>query len=364
MKNIAVFFGGVSVEHDVSVITGVLTLNSISKTYYNAVPVYVDSDGKWYTGEVLCDVDFYKSIDYKKIKPVTIVSGVNKLYTVKGRRLKELCTLSVGINCMHGERGEDGSLSGLLKMCGVPLASPDILSSAISMDKYVTKTVLKGLGVKTLPCVIFKDNNFEEIEEKLNYPVIVKPSKLGSSIGIKKATNREELKFAINYAKRFGEKIIVERCLENFTEINCAVYKGADGKIKTSECERPVGKDEFLSFDDKYSCGGREFPANIPEEISGKIKTIAEKVYRELDFTGVIRIDFMISGKSVYLNEINSVPGSLAYYLFCDTLKEFSKMLTEMISLSEKNFAIDMTLQKKFNSSVLNITGGKSSKRL
>ncbi len=364
MKNIVVFFGGVSVEHDVSVITGVLTLNSVSKTYYNAVPVYIDGNGKWYTGEDLFDIDFYKSLNYRKLKRVSFVAGSNKMYAVKGKKLKELCVVSAGINCMHGKNGEDGSLAGYMKLCGIPLASPDIASSSVSMDKYITKTVMKGLGVKTLPC-IFADGDYGAVvEEKLGYPLIVKPVDSGSSIGIKKAKDRSELTFAVNYAKRFAKKVIIEKCLENFTEINCAAYKNADGIIKTSECERPVGGGEILSFDDKYNSGGREFPADIPEEIAERIKKITRLVYSELGFTGIVRIDFLVKGKTVYLNEINSVPGSLAYYLFCDTLKDFGKMITETVCLAEKNFAAETSLQSKFPSSVLNLAGVKSSKRL
>lgn len=364
MKTIAVFFGGMSVEHDVSVITGVLTLNSINKILYDPVPVYVDYDGLWYTGQELFDIDYYKNPDFRKLKRVTLVSGCPKLYTLKGKRIKELGVVSVAINCMHGERGEDGSLSGTLKMCGIPLASPGTLPSAVSMDKHLTKTVLKGLGVKTLSCVLAESSNISVIEEKIGYPVIVKPACLGSSIGIKKAENRKELEDAVAYAKRFGEKVIAEKCLTDFVEINCAVLKRADGKIKVSDCERPIGKNSILTFEDKYSSGKREFPANIPSEVSDKIKKISERVYIELGFTGAIRIDYMVSGKNVYLNEINSVPGSLAYYLFCDTLKEFSKMITDMIRLAEKNFAIESSLVKKYSSSVLNISGSKGAKRL
>lgn len=363
MKSIAVFFGGISVEHDVSVITGVLTLNSLDKNIFDPVPIYVHGDGVWYTGKDLADIDFYKDIDFKKLQRVTLLAGSSILYIIKGNKLKQLCTLSAGVNCMHGERGEDGSLSGFLNMCKIPLASPDIASSAVSMDKHLAKTFLKGLGVKTLPCVL-SDKGIDVAEEKLGFPVIVKPAKLGSSIGIKKASDRKGLFDAINYAKRFGEKIIIEKCLQDFIEINCAVYKRSDGKIMVSECEQPVGRQEILSFDDKYSSGKRVFPADISEDTSNKIKEISKRVYDELNFTGIIRIDYLIKDKNIYLNEINSVPGSLAYYLFCATLKDFSVILTDLIRLAEKNFAVCNTLQKRFTSSVLNITGGKSAKRL
>ena len=148
MKNAVVFFGGKSVEHDVSVITGVMTANSIDKTKYNAVPVYVSKSSEWYSGESLLDLDGYKNIDFNKLQRVTFLTGDNRLHIVKGKKLKELCAVAVGINCMHGGIGEDGSLSGLLNFCGVPLASPSLLSASVSMDKNFTKTALKGFGVK------------------------------------------------------------------------------------------------------------------------------------------------------------------------------------------------------------------------
>lgn len=364
MKNVAVFFGGASVEHDVSVITGVLTANSLDKSAYNAVPVYVDGDNRWYCGEELKDIDNYKNLDYKKLKRVAFLCGENVLYSVKKNKMKPLLTISAVINCMHGERGEDGSLAGLVNMCNIPFASPPIEASAVGIDKALTKKFLIGIGVRTLSAVsIRKLSDCASAESKLGYPLIVKPAKLGSSIGISRARNLKELESAVRFAFRFGEKAVAERMLEGFTEINCAAYRTAGGEIIVSECERPVGSGEMLTFEDKYSTGKREFPAKIPVKISEKIKRITEKIYRELDCVGPIRADFMVCGKEVYLNEINTVPGSLAYYLFCDTLKEFSGILTETVKVAEKKFAAEGTLQKTFKSSVLNV-GTKGAKRL
>ena len=363
MKNIAVFFGGVSVEHDVSVITGVMTCNTLDKCVYNVYPVYIDESGEWFTGDALFDPDNYKDLDKKGLKRVTLFGGSNKLYAVKGKKVKELCALSVAINCMHGERGEDGCLSGVLKMCGIANASPDVYPSALAMDKSITKRAVKGIA-NVLPFVV--SGNPKELRTKelpFDYPVIVKPLFGGSSIGIKIAENADELVRAAEYGLRFGRRVIVEPCLKDFTEINCAAYRNVEG-IKVSECERPVRRTDILTFNDKYESGKRVFPADIPDYIARRIKAITEKVYRTFGFTGVIRIDYFLVGKKVYLNEINSVPGSLAYYLFGETQKEFSVMLNEMVDLARIRFAENQTIKTSYDSGILKTSGSKSAKRL
>ena len=363
MKNVAVIFGGISVEHDVSVITGVLTLNCLKDSGYNQIPIYVDNDGLFYTGEILKDIENYKTLNKKKLKRVTFFSGDNNLYEIKGKKHKSLGAISVAINCTHGEYGEDGSIFGLLKLSKIPLASPSILGASVSMDKYATKLFLKGIGVKYLPCVNYKtEKDLFLAEKKLGFPVMVKPARLGSSIGIKKANNSDELIDSVNYALKFDSKILIEKCLENFKEINCAVYKNSKNEIICSPLERPFFNGEILSFDDKYSSGEREFPANLEKDLTNKIQNISKKVYEELDFTGIIRIDFMVKDKTVYLNEINSVPGSLSYYLFSETFSDFSKILKENLLLAEKNFAKDESLTKKITTSVLNLKGVKGGK--
>ncbi len=365
MKVVLVFFGGQSVEHDVSIITGVMTLNSIDKTRYEALPVYVSKSGEWFTGRELCDLDNYKKLDYKALKKVSLIAGENRLYQIKGKRLHKVTEVALAINCMHGERGEDGSLAGLLNMCNIPLASPDMLSSSVAIDKAFTKVIAKALKISVLPSVTVK--SAMEISEKikdLEFPLLVKPNRLGSSIGVNRAETLDELERAVEYALRFGEAVIIEPCLEDFTEINCAVFKKADDEICVSECERPIGKGKVLSFDDKYESGTRVFPADIDKKISDRIKTITKKIYDALAFTGVIRIDYFVVGGKVYLNEINSVPGSLSYYLFCNTLKEFSSMLNELLEVAKIKHLKKSTEIKSYSTTILSFSGGKSAKHL
>lgn len=358
MKNIAVFFGGTTVEHDVSVITGVLTLNSLNKSVYSPVPIYVHKDGTFYTGDELFDIENYKALNFKKLKKAAFFSGDRTVYSVKGKKIKPVCILAAAINCLHGERGEDGAISGLCGLSGIPLASPDILSSAVSMDKCATKIFLKGINVPTIQYVKIEKAADVKSAEKLGFPLIIKPARSGSSFGIRKVVKKDDLYSAYAYALKFDDKIIAERCAENFIEINCAAYFNGE-KIIVSECEQPKGGGDILSFADKYKDGERVFPAKIDKELSDTIKKYTAKVYAALGFSGIIRIDYIIENKKIYLNEINSVPGSLAYYLFTKTTKEFGKILQTLIETAEKEFNRRSTLEREFKSEILDVKGAK-----
>lgn len=373
MKNIAVFFGGKSCEHDISVITGVLTANVLDKELFNPIPIYVSPSGEWFTGEELLDVAFYKIKDFKKLKKVTFISGDNSLYLID-KKIKRYKVIACAINCLHGLNGEDGSLAGLLKLLNIPLASPSLFGSSFAIDKDYTKTVLTGMGVEKLPCVRIlrsayyqkKESAIKLINKRIDYPVIVKPSCLGSSIGIKVAFCDAELISALDGAFVYDDKVIVEKALQDFIELNCAAYK-ANGKIVVSEVEKPVKSQEILSFSDKYlgfqGLASREFPAKISEKLRNKVRDITEKVYRKAEFLGIIRIDYIYAYDKLYLNEINTVPGSLAYYLFSDTLKGFTDILSEIIDEAEKENRAYQSRNFVFDSSVLMIDGVKGSKQ-
>lgn len=366
MKNIAVFFGGISVEHDISVITGVLTLNSLDKSIYNPVPIYIDKDGKWYTGNALFNVSNYKNLNYKKLVVVTLFAGDKTLYRIHAGRHKKIAELHAAINCIHGICGEDGALAGYIKMCPFAFCSPDIYASSFSMDKHFTKQVIKGINVNCLKdvCAVReeyykdKDGIVKRVEKTALYPVIVKPSSLGSSIGVKVCNDKTELKQALDNAFIYDEKVIVEKAISGCIEINCAAYK-ADGKTVVSECEQPLPTDEILSFRDKYlnykNGADKKFPADIPKEISEKIKKITRNIYEKCCFRGVIRADYLVDGTTVYLNELNTVPGSMAYYLFCKSMKEFSNMLTEIITQGETEFKESQSTKRTYFSNILNI---------
>ena len=363
MKNVLVFFGGESVEHDVSVLTGVITLNALKKSEYNPVPVYVSKKGVFYTGEELFEVESFKNLNEKKLKQVALMPCSTALYVIKGNKKKPILNASVAINCMHGGAGEDGSLAGLLNFSGIPLASPNVLPSAVCMSKSFTKIFLKGLKINALECRTIY--NVKEIYGKdWAFPLIVKPNSQGSSIGIERVENFNELERAVLNALRYSVFVIIEPCLSNFTEINCACYKCFD-EMFVSPCEKPQGAKEVLSFADKYVSGEREFPANIKKQTAEKIKNITKKIYSALELNGIIRVDFLIDEKGkIFVNEINTTPGSLAYYLFSETLEEFSSILTDLLKDAEQKFNAQKTLVKSFSSCILDLKGCKSAKRL
>ena len=365
MKNILVFFGGVSCERDVSVITGVMTANCIDGKGYNAVPVYVDGRGEWHSDEKLKNLAFYG--EKNESRRVALVPGDDTLYEIKKGKLKAIVKADCAVNCMHGLNGEDGTLAGYLRLSGIPLASPSVFASAVSMDKYFTKIAMAGLKVPSLPFVRLKRDNYyrnrsfaRKLVERLGYPVIIKPANLGSSIGITVVKKATDFGDAVELAFLYDDKVLVEKALTNFREINCACYK-LGGKYVTSPCEEPVTKGDILSFDEKYVLpADKKFPADIPEETAEKIRELTAFVYRKLEFTGIIRIDYLLSDGRVYLNEINSVPGSLAYYLFTDNTEEFGELLEDLIEEAISSYADFKTNVFTYDDTVLtDLKGGK-----
>lgn len=358
-------FGGRSQEHDVSVITGVLTLNSLDKTIFSPIPVYVDKDGVWYTGEGLNNIANFKSDKLKRLKRVALFPGDDRLYEVE-KRVKPIAKIACAVNCMHGRNGEDGTVSAVFKLSAVPLASPDVFPSAMSMDKDVCKLCLKAMGIPTVDGVtIERSTYFADVKgkikrlEKLGYPLIVKPCSSGSSIGVSVAKDGEQLEAALAKAFTFDVKTLVEKFVDGFHDVNCACFK-ADGVTYASELEMPFGG-EFLSFSDKYSGskggGRRVFPAKLDGSLTEKIRATTIAVYERFQFNGMVRFDYLVKGEEYYLNEINSVPGSLAYYLFCDKLSDFTRLLTKLIVDGQRYSREYFNTQFAFSSSVLQLDG-------
>lgn len=344
IKNLLIFFGGKSPERDVSVITGLLTVNSVDDKLFTPIPVYVDGEGSFWSGEPLKDMSFYRNPDYSKLFKVHFSPGENKVYLKRRKKVQEM-QIYCAINCMHGRGGEDGTLVGLLRHCGIPFVSPDIFSSSVAIDKDFTKIVLSGLKVSTLPYLRIKRADFfkrssafiKYAKNKLSFPIIVKPARLGSSIGIKKVEDEEELFSAVCSAFNYDDKIICEPYMQNARDLNCAVYE-LNGKLYVSKIEEALRKSEILSFNDKYGNGDkavgsdRRYPSDLSEQMQSEIYKISKKIYRSLDFSSIVRFDFLLCNGKLYLNEINAVPGSMAYYLFCDKFLQFKELLTSLIA--------------------------------
>ena len=298
----------------------------------------------------------------------------------------EVAQIDVAFPVVHGANVEDGSLQGFLRHYNIPFAGCDVMASAVTMDKYVMKTVLKDNDIPVLDCVTLYGKEYQSSEEaayvkvegKIPYPVIVKPVNLGSSVGIKVARNQEELREALEYAFTFGPRVLIERAITNLREINCAVL-GDYEEAQASECEEPVSSDEILSYEDKYVAGGkggsegmrtarRELPADLTPEKREEIRQMAVKTFQVLNCNGVSRIDFMIDKDTdqVYVNEINPIPGSLAFYLWEALDKSYAELLDDMVSLALKREREEKTVMTSFDSNILqsaNLTGAKGIKK-
>lgn len=376
MQKIMVIFGGKSVEHEISVITGVMAVNAIDKTVYDVIPIYYSKTGSWFTGKGLMNIESFKKFDESRFQRVTLLSGQKYLYEITGKKLKALSEIDCAINCCHGAEGENGSLSGLFNLCGIATASPDVTASGVAMDKSISKLVAKALGIKTIPALKISRGDYckrkriadKYISETICFPVIVKPARLGSSIGITTADSIESLEKAIEYAFLYDNIILVEKLIKNKREINCASYI-SDGEIFVSECEEPPLKSDFLTFEDKYMSGSKEerrIPADISKKISSKIKNITKQLYKRLNIKGVVRADFILEGEDVYFNELNTVPGSLAYYLFCKDVKELGGFIDCLIKQGIAAKEKDDKLLTSFSSDVIakiNQSGGKCLKK-
>ena len=362
---VGIFFGGKSVEHEISIITANQAISNINQDKYEIIPIYISKDGKMYTGEKLFDLKEYKDLD-KLLKSLEEVVCVNNGETANILRVNNklfggniINSIDIAFPIMHGTNGEDGSIQGYLEILGIPYVGPDVLASSIGMDKIMMRRLLKEQNIPSLDYVAFysleyiknEEKYINEIEAKLTYPVIVKAGNLGSSVGIKKAKNREELKDAIEFSMEFSDRVMVENAIVNLKEINCSVM-GDMIDAKASILEEPIGSDEILSYTDKYVGGTktkqagskgmaslqRKVPAEISEDIANKIKEIAIQTFKVLGCNGVSRIDFMIDLETneIYVNEINTIPGALSYYLWEATGKKFEDELDELINLAFK----------------------------
>lgn len=389
---VGVFFGGKSVEHEVSVISGLQAFNSFNRQKYEPVPIYITKENELYTGEAVADIANYKNIPelLKKSTRVFLMCEQGKVqliqYPVKKFGSSVAAEIDVAFPVVHGANVEDGSLQGFLRHYNIPLAGCDVMASAVTMDKYVMKTVLKDNGIPVLDCVTLNVKEYQReetaayarIEEKIAYPVIVKPVNLGSSVGIKVAKDRAGLAEALEYAFTFGPKVLVERAIMHLREINCAVL-GDYEEAEASECEEPISSDEILSYEDKYVAGSksgsegmrtakRELPAKLTPEKREEIRHMAVRTFQVLNCSGVSRIDFMIDRDTdqVYVNEINPIPGSLAFYLWEALGKPYEELLDDMVKLALKREREEKSMLTSFDSNILqnaNLSGAKGVKK-
>ena len=382
--NLAVLFGGKSVEHEISVISAIQAINNLNTDKYNIFPIYITKNNEFFYGEVLKNIDEFRNIPelIKKCEQVSFISNNNRVELISFNKVffskKHITNIDIALPIVHGTNVEDGTLQGYLKTLNLPFVGCDVLSSAVCMDKYVMKILLKQAGFPVLDCLRFlrKDcidveKMISNVEQNFKYPVIVKPVNLGSSVGIGKACNSSELETAFSEAFVFADKVIVEPAVVNIKEINCSVVGDLDEAI-ASECEEPVASDEILSYSDKYMDGSkangskgmaslkRKIPADISPDLREKIRTIAVDAFKHLDCNGVVRIDFLMDSNTgdFWINEFNTIPGSLAFYLWEPVGLKYSALLERMISLALKRQRESEDITYSFETNIL--SAGKS----
>ena len=393
-KTLAVFFGGRSCEHDVSVITGLQAVHNADPALYDIVPVYIANDGAWYRGSALHDAAFFRAFDSSKVERCELVRGEEGAELVawppkkKGIFGKEEQgqRIDVALPCFHGMNGEDGTIQGLLELYGVPYTSAGMLGSSVGMDKIAQKALLRGCGVPVLPMCWLDRAQWQgdrvgvlaRIEGELPYPLFVKPANLGSSIGITRAGDREGLAYALDVASEFDRRILVEQGLTNLSEVNCSAL-GFGDDVEASLCEMPVAWQEFLTFEDKYLRGGkggkgasgkggmadtvRRIPAPISEKMTALVRQTTIDVFKLLDLKGVVRVDFLIDNEtgSLYVNEVNTIPGSLSFYLWEPKGLIFARLIDRMVQCALDAHRQKQSLKYTFDSNVLRgFSGSKS----
>ena len=343
MYNIGVIYGSRTCEHDVSIISALQAAQALDKKKYNVTYIYIGREGTWYTGEALADVKFYEHFDPEKVTRVLPAGENSKLVLYHlpekkkffgGTAAERVAVLDVVMPVLHGLNGEDGTLQGMLELFDVPYTSAGVMGSAVGMDKITMKLLFKGCGFPVVEGVWFdrgrwsreRDGVMDECEDKLGFPLIVKPANLGSSIGINIAHDRNQLEDAIETAAAYDHRILVEKAVTPLREVNCSVL-GYGDHVETSELEMPVTQEEFLTFEGKYTrnakgAGGmasqvRLIPAPISEQAAQTVRDLAVRAFRAMDLKGVVRIDFILDqDENVFINEANTIPGSLAFYLW------------------------------------------------
>lgn len=338
-KTVAVLFGGPSFEHDISVLTGVFVLNILKRQKYNLLPVYIDREGDFYTSPEMFDVGSFSGEKRASFTKILFVRGTVCRF---GKKLKPIARVDCAFNCCHGGWGEGGGVAALMRMYDIPLASPDAALSGVFMDKVLSKPLIAGMDIPFVRYTALEEEDFlrdeageaARVEQALGFPVIVKPARLGSSIGVSMAHDRRELVEAAALGFAFDERLLVEEYLPDKRDINCAAY-AAGGEIHVSECEEPLSKEEILSFREKYLAGGKTrkstFPAVLPEGVAEQIKEYTRRIYKELNFSGMVRADYLVSGEKVYFSEMNTVPGSLSYYLFTEKFSAAGELFASLI---------------------------------
>lgn len=390
---VGVIFGGETVEHEVSIISAVQAMGFMNEDKYEIIPIYISKDRTWYTGAMLKEIDVYKDFeDLKKYAKKCVLFKKNGGYYLQstGFFKRILSEIDIAFPIVHGNNVEDGSLAGYLDTIGIPYVGSHILGAAMGQDKVVMKQVMAADDLPIVPYtwfydseyLTFKDDILKDIK-KIGYPVIVKPATLGSSVGITVAKSKDDIEAAIGEAMQYDIKIIVEKMVDHLVEVNCSVL-GNYERQETSVLEEVLSKNEFLTYKDKYIGNGktkgsknkmsgskgmvatdRVIPARLDEQMADRVRNLAKQTFKSLNLSGVCRIDFLIDKQkgNIYVNEPNTIPGSLAFYLWEPIGKSYPELLDDMITIAIKDYKKREKKTYSFDTNILsNFNGVKGAK--
>lgn len=388
-KNIVVAFGGVSPEHEVSVLSAMQVIASLKETDFNLIPLYITKSGRWLTGDALLDLENFQDLDTLQEQSIPCTFSHNDLGSPVLLETEkkgffgspESHTIHAVIPAFHGSEGENGAFQGTCEMYNIPFAGSGVLASSLGMDKVKAKELCRTYDIPTVDGFDFYESEWEDDQktvlnfaEKLGYPVILKPVTLGSSIGVAKANDKSELIEAVETAFRYDDNLMVEKAITPLMEINCSVL-GTSGEMQTSVCERPLGKEDTLSFEDKYQSDGgqkgmasadRVIPADISDELTQKIQSLSTQIFKAFRASGIARLDFLINAntKDVYFNEINTIPGSFSFYLWEESGMNMRELMLKLVEIAVDQHRKKMGRIRSYETNLLNEKAVKGIKGL
>ena len=388
---VGVIFGGETVEHEVSIISALQAIKNLDESKYEIIPLYISKDRTWYTGHILLDIETFKDFNNVKkyAKKVTLYKKENSylLQCTTGLFRKDITDIDVILPVVHCNNVEDGTLAGYLDTVGVPYVGSHVLGAALGQDKVAMKQIMASNDIPVVDYTWFFDNEYTEDKDKIlknikkvGYPVVVKPATLGSSVGITYVKSEKDIEEALETAISYDTKVVVEKAVENLVEVNDSVL-GSYEYQKVSPIEEVMGEDEILSYADKYlgnakktgsaskgmASTSRIIPARISDKLTNEIQDCSKKVFRIMNFSGVCRIDYLIDSKTqkFYVNEPNTIPGSLSFYLWKEAGMKYSDLLDEMIQIAIKEYKHKSKKVRSFDSNILEgFNGSKGCKGL
>lgn len=385
---IGVIFGGESVEHEVSIISAVQAMHFFDEEKYEIIPIYIAKNKECYTGNALKEIENYQDLDnlIRYCKKIVLYNKDGEFVLQSKKGFKRIVgKVDLVLPIVHGANVEDGTLAGYFNLIGVPFVGCDIYAGVVGQDKVFMKQIFEAEGIPITEYEWFFDSDYKENPKeildklkKLKFPLIVKPSKLGSSIGVNVVKQETDLENAIEEAIQYDSKVVVEEMVPNLIEVNCSVLGNYEYQ-QTSEIEEMISKEEFLTYHEKYvgdgklkgskakgmAMAGRKLPASINDDLRKEVRDLAKKTFRILNASGVSRIDFLIDSKKnkVYVNEINTIPGCLSFYLWDPIGKNYTTLLDDLISAAIKDYKRKSKMIYSFETNILrNLNGLKGNK--